>query len=230
MATEIYAHRGLHINEPENSVASFLEAKALGVHGVELDVRRTKDGALVVHHDAGIEGLGDICELALQELPEGVATLSDAMTACQGLHVNVEIKNWHEDPGYDPSGAIASQTMDLLAQLGWLEDIIVSSFDLDTCVAVKALHPSVAVGWLLDWRAPVLENARKASELGLQAIHPHFLTVDQAVMDQAHAWGLAVNVWTVNKAEDINTMLDMGADTIITDDPALGLQELAKRS
>jgi glycerophosphoryl diester phosphodiesterase len=37
-------------------------------------------------------------------------------------------------------------------------------------------------------------------------------------------------VWTVNKAEDINTMLDMGADTIITDDPALGLQELAKRS
>ncbi|NBV25869.1 MAG: glycerophosphodiester phosphodiesterase [Actinobacteria bacterium] len=90
--------------------------------------------------------------------------------------------------------------------------------------------PTVAVGWLLDWRAPVLENARKASELGLQAIHPHFLTVDQAVMDQAHAWGLAVNVWTVNKTEDINTMLDMGADTIITDDPALGLQELAKRS
>ena len=230
MATEIYAHRGLHITEAENSVASFLEAKAIGVHGVELDVRRTKDGALIVQHDAGIKGLGDICDLNLKDLPDGVATLSDVMTACQGVHVNVEIKNWHEDPGYDPSGAMAAQTMELLAQLGWLKDIIVSSFDLDTCVAVKKLHPAVDVGWLLDWRDPVLDNARRASELGLQAIHPHFMTMTQELMDQAHEWGLAVNVWTVNKEEDIVSMLNMGADTIISDDPALGLKLLAQRA
>ena len=224
MTTEIFAHRGLHITEVENSIPAFLEAKALGVHGVELDVRRTKDGALVVHHDADIEGIGNIADVELRELPAGVATLGDVMTACAGMKVNVEIKNWHEDAGYDPSGSLATQTMDLLAHMGWLEDIIVSSFDLDTCRAVKSIAPSVPVGWLLHWNEPPLENARRAHELGLQAVHPHFLTIDDSFVAQCHQWGLDVNVWTVNKEADIRSMLALGVDTIISDDPGLGLR------
>jgi glycerophosphoryl diester phosphodiesterase len=226
MTTEIFAHRGLHLTEVENSVPSFLEAKALGVHGVELDVRRTRDGALVVHHDMDIEGVGNIADVDLRDLPAGVATLSDVMNACTGMKVNVEIKNWHEDAGYDPSGSLATQTMELLAHMGWLDDIIVSSFDLDTCVAVKSLAPTVPVGWLLHWQEPALDNARRAHELGLQAVHPHFLTIDEAFVSQCHEWGMAVNVWTVNKEADIRSMLALGVDTIISDDPGLGLSIL----
>ena len=227
--TEIYAHRGLHLREIENTVPAFLEAKAAGVHGVELDVRRTRDGALVCHHDAHIEGLGNIADLDLSALPSHVATLSDVMNACQGLRVNVEIKNWFEDPGYDPSGSLASETMELLKDMKWLDDIIVSSFDFDTCVAVKSLMPTVPVGWLLNWTESTLEGAHRAAEAGLQAVHPHYRTLHEGDVATIQGLGLEVNVWTVNSENSINLMLDWGVDTIITDDPSLALQLLAAR-
>jgi len=225
--TEIFAHRGLHTTEPENSVASFLAAKAAGVHGVELDVRRTKDGALVVFHDGGIEGRGDINTLLLHELPEGLPTLEEAMTACQGLRVNVEIKNHETDPGHDPSGALTAQVMDLLKELGWLEHVIISSFDRATCELARTLQPNVPAGWLLDWRVPLGDTVKIAHDLGLSAIHPHYLTISASDVEEAHALGLAVNVWTVNAPDDVRAMLAMGVDTIITDDPVTALDILA---
>lgn len=227
--SQVYAHRGLHASEVENTVAAFVEAKAVGVHGVELDVRRTKDGALVVYHDATISGVGDICEKNLTELPSHVATLTDVMNACAGIKVNVEIKNWFEEPGYDPSGAMAAQTMDLLAELDWLDDIIVSSFDLDTCLAVKKLHPQVDVGWLLNWTESTMECSRRGAEAGLNAVHPHYKTLNEGDVAAIQSLGLAVNVWTVNSASSIDRMYDWGVDTVITDEPVLALSLLASR-
>ena len=85
--SQVYAHRGLHTSEIENTVAAFVEAKAVGVHGVELDVRRTKDGALVVHHDATISGVGAriaiVCNItpAAAQSEETSNTLKFAMRA-----------------------------------------------------------------------------------------------------------------------------------------------------
>ena len=228
--TQVFAHRGLHTTEIENTVSAFVEAKAAGVHGVELDVRRTKDGALVVHHDAIISGVGDICERDLAELPDHVATLADVMNACSGIQVNVEIKNWFEDPGYDPSGAMATQTMDLLAQMNWLDDVIVSSFDLDTCVAVKKLHPQVDVGWLLNWTESTMKCSQRAAEVGLNAVHPHYKTLSEKDVSIIQSLGLAVNVWTVNSTSSLGRMYDWGVDTVITDDPVLALSLLASRN
>jgi glycerophosphoryl diester phosphodiesterase len=221
--SQIFAHRGLHTVERENTVAAFLEAKAAGVHGVELDVRRTKDGALVVHHDAGIAGSGNICDLTVGELPHHVPTLADAMNACTGITVNVEIKNWFEDPGYDPSGAMATQVMDLLSEMKWLDDTIVSSFDLDTCLAVKKIHPAIPVGWLLNWTESTVDCSRRAADAGLDAVHPHYKTLNEGDVALIQGWGLDVNVWTVNSASSLQRMYDWGVDTIITDDPVLAL-------
>ena len=65
---EIFAHRGLHVTERENTIGAFEAAVALGVDGVELDVRRTRDGVLVVHHDGHIGHLVIVDSLA-SELP-----------------------------------------------------------------------------------------------------------------------------------------------------------------
>jgi glycerophosphoryl diester phosphodiesterase len=227
--SQVYAHRGLHTHEIENTVAAFVEAKAVGVHGVELDVRRTSDGALVVHHDATIAGVGNICDRPLVALPSHVATLTDVMNACAGLHVNVEIKNWFEDPGYDPSSSLATQTMDLLAQMKWLDDVIISSFDLDTCLAVKKLHPSVPVGWLLNWTESTLDCAERAAQAGLNAVHPHYKTLHEGDVDRIHNLGLDVNAWTVNSSSSIERMFAWGVDTVITDDPVLALSLLDSR-
>ncbi len=70
-----------------------MEARRLGADGVELDVRRTQDGALVVHHDADLPGVGPIARLAVAELPPEVPLLEAALNACGPLTVNIEVKN-----------------------------------------------------------------------------------------------------------------------------------------
>ena len=222
--TKIFAHRGLHLVEPENTIASFLEAKAVGADGVELDVRRTRDGALVVHHDAEIKGCGLICELDCRDLPRSVPTLSDAMIALDGLVVNVEIKNSPEEADFDGSGALASRVVSELRDAKYLDSVIISSFDLDTCAVVRSLEPDLAVGWLLDWKLPTMPLLIEAARQRFSAVHPHFRHVTPEFMAAARELGLAVNTWTVNSPEDLTKMLNLEVDAIISDDPELALR------
>ena len=222
--TEVFAHRGLHVREPENSVAAFLEARACGVEGVELDVRRTRDAALVVHHDAEIVGVGIIGELNCRDLPAGIPTLAEVMAACTGMTVNVEIKNDPRDGSFDETGALAHHVVAALAEGEWLNEVIISSFDLATCEAVRRADPSVPVGWLLDWRHPAEPSLEVVVERGLSAIHPFFQRVSEQLVRDAHGQGINVNVWTVNGAQDMAQMFNWDVDTLITDDPATALE------
>jgi glycerophosphoryl diester phosphodiesterase len=225
--TEIFAHRGLHATERQNTIASFLEARAVGADGVELDVRRTRDGALVVHHDAAIEEVGEIACLSCRVLPTYVATLAEAMTACEGLTVNVEIKNDPDEESFDASGALAHQVVQELSDMGVLDRVVISSFDLATCEATRRSDAQVAVGWLIDWRVDPLPCVDQVAERGLSAIHPFFHRVDETLVTSAHDIGLDVNVWTVNSAEEMSRLFALGIDTLITDEPALALATLA---
>ncbi len=227
--TEIFAHRGLHSVEMENTVAAFLEARIAGADGVELDVRRTRDGALVVHHDLVIDGVGAINDLECRELPGSIPTLEEALTACLGLRVNVEIKNHPSEAVYDASGALAHQVVASLSELGWLNGVIISCFDLDTCAAVRFADATVPVGWLLDWRVDPAPSIPQVAERGLNAIHPFFNGVTADLVAHAHDVGLDVNVWTVNAAEEMERQFDLGVDAVITDDPRLALATLATR-
>src|SRR5262245_9576791 len=96
-------HRGASGHEYENSRAAFRRARALGAEGVELDVHATRDGAIVVHHDGVLEGLGRIGDVplnALQQyhLPNGetIPQLSEVLTLLRGLDVWVEVKGIEE--------------------------------------------------------------------------------------------------------------------------------------
>ncbi|MEI8127186.1 MAG: glycerophosphodiester phosphodiesterase [Actinomycetota bacterium] len=228
--TKIFAHRGLHLRETENTVASFLEARSLGVDGVELDIRRTRDGALVVHHDAEIAGVGTIAGRDCRDLPRGTATLAEALLACQGLVVNVEIKNSPGEPGYDPSDALAHQVVDEINELAWADHVIISSFDLPTCEAVRSASGTMLVGWLLDWKLDTLTSVQRAADAGLNAVHPHFRRTDLHGIAAARQMAIAVNVWTVNEPGDIERMLDLGVDSIISDDPGLALERVSARN
>jgi glycerophosphoryl diester phosphodiesterase len=219
--TQIFAHRGLHTIEPENSVRSFLEAKAAGADGVELDVRPTADGALVIHHDAEVEGHGALSQVACRDLPPEICTLAEAMSACEGMQVNVEIKNHPSESVYDATGSLASRVVSALGDLGWLDRVIISCFDLPTCEAVRRADAEVEIGWLLNWREDPRPTVAVAAERGLSAVHPFFARVDEELVRRAHDRGLAVNVWTVNEAEQIARMFSLDVDSVITDDPVL---------
>jgi glycerophosphoryl diester phosphodiesterase len=224
---EVYAHRGMHTIERENTIGAFAAAVALGVDGVELDVRRTLDGTLVVHHDPAI---GDqiIAQSGRRTLPSYVPTLEEAMNALNGVRVNVEIKNSRapSEPSYDETGDLARQVVANVRELGWHESVSISCFDLATCAIVRSFDRDISVAWLL-WDVVLGDAMIRAHVLGFDAINPHFSSVDASAITQANELELDVNVWTVNSREDLERMASLGVASVITDDPALA-QEVVR--
>lgn len=217
MPTAVFAHRGDTARCVENTVEAFLEARRRGADGVELDVRRSADGALVVHHDAEVPGLGPVASLAVHQLPSYVPLLAEALAACHGLRVNVEVKNSPGEPGHDPSQAVATATAAAVAESGEAEAVLVSSFEVPTLAAVRAADPSLAIGLLVGWQADPSAALELAVERRFQALHPFVSQVDAGLVGRAHAAGLAVNVWTVNSPADLRAMVELGVDAVITD-------------
>jgi glycerophosphoryl diester phosphodiesterase len=201
----------------ENTLDAFAEARRLGADGVELDVRLTADGALAIHHDAEVPGLGPICELGVADLPAHVPLLADALAACQGMVVNVEIKNAPQDPGWDPAEAVAALTASAIEESGWTDRVIVSSFQPSTLRAVLAADGRLALGALWGWTVDPLPALAEAASSGFEAVHPIVTTVTPVLADRAHQAGLALNVWAANARHDLEAMVALGVDAVITD-------------
>ncbi len=217
--TAVYAHRGAHQSVGENTVEAFLEARRLGVDGVELDVRRSLDGALVVHHDPEIPGCGPLAAVPVADLPPDVPLLEAALDACDGLSVNVEIKNDPSEPGFDPDDAVADLVARVLADGGWTDRAIVSSFRLETVRAVRNAEPRLGAGLLV----PVTGDPRAALELAavhdLTSLHPFVWAVDAELVAAAQRRGVALHVWTVNEPHDMARLVELGVEALITDRP-----------
>ena len=219
--TRVFAHRGAAQSAPENSLEAFSSAAALGADGVELDVRRTIDGALVVAHDASIAGLGSISQLELAELPAQVTLLSSALELCVPMTVNVEIKNSPAEPGHDPSGSLVDQVLTVIVELDLRDDVLISSFDLATLEAVRRLDGQIEIGLLVEPGAELSEALEIVTDSGFDALHPFVLGLDQDLVDACQSRGIAVNTWTVNAEHDLRAMVEIGVDAVITDDVAL---------
>jgi glycerophosphoryl diester phosphodiesterase len=222
--TNVWAHRGCTEGTEkapegftENTLDAFAEARRRGADGVELDVRITADGGLAVHHDAEVPGLGPICELDVADLPAHVPLLADALGACEGMLVNVEIKNAPQDPGWDEGEAVAALTATAIEEAGWTDRVLVSSFEPATLRAVQAADERLAMGALWGWAAEPGPALAEASAAGFRAVHPFVTLVTPDLVAQAHAAGLAVNVWTVNAPADLAAMVALGVDAVITD-------------
>jgi len=195
-----------------------MEARRLGADGVELDVRLTADGALAVHHDAEIPGRGPIASLVVADLPAHVPLLADVLAVCDGILVNVEIKNAPQDPGHDPTEAVAALTAAAIEEAGWTGRVLVSSFQPSTLRAVRAAADGrLALGAL--WGFDVRPEAAVAEAVtdGFRAVHPFVSFVTADLVERAHDAGLAVNVWTVNSDDDLRAMVALEVDAVITD-------------
>jgi glycerophosphoryl diester phosphodiesterase len=225
--TDVIAHRGASRVERENTVAAFERAVGRGVDGIELDVRRTADGAVVVHHDAALTDGRVIARTPRRDLPFYIPTLAEALDACQGAWVNIEVKNDPRDPDFDPDDA----TVDgVLAELDrrrpsegpWL----ISSFRLETIDRCHQLAAGVPTAWLVfavDRDTPPMLAAR-----GHVAVHPVVSAVDAGVVEHCHAAGLRVNTWTCNDPERACELAEWGVDGIVTDVPRVILDAFGR--
>jgi len=205
----------------------------MGADGVELDVRRTADGALVLHHDPLLPGGAPIAGTtgaALQAKHPEIPTLTEALDACRGVLVNVEIKNLPWETDFDPDERTTDAVVELLEARGGRDDVLVSSFHLATIDRVRATGTSVPTGLLTIGRANLPMLLELAVARGHAAIHPDRRAVSrrhaESFVADAHERGLEVNVWTVNAAATIARLADAGVDGLITDVPDLARKAL----
>lgn len=225
--TLIFGHRGAPRRARENTLEAFAAARDEGADGVELDVHRTADSVLVVHHDAEIEGFGVLAGRSFEAVRGAYAwlpTLAEVLDECRGMVVNIEIKNSPKDADFDPALALSDLVVELLATRGGGDDVLVSSFHLPSIDRVHALDAALATGYLMVLEPPPLAAIAAARAGGHRAIHPFFGVLADgaavAVVEDAHRFGIAVNTWTVNDHEDIARFAAAGVDAIITDVPA----------
>jgi len=225
----VLGHRGAPAVATENTLAAFAAARTAGADGVELDVRRTADGELVVHHDPRIGESGPvIVEKPWSELASGfpeLPTLDAALAACDGLIVNVEVKNWPTEPDFDPAQSVAAA---VAAKVARRPGIIVSSFNLYALEVVRGYDVTIATG-LLGARIPpdgIATWIADARARGFGGVHPEADMVDAGFVAAARAAGLAVRVWTVDDPAQARGLAALGVDAIITNDPTTILTAL----
>ena len=214
----VIAHRGASQAAPENTVEAFRLALELGADWVELDVRRTTDGVAVVHHDAHLADGRRIGRMQSDELPGYVPSLAEALEACEGMGVHLEIKNLPDDPDYDSKNLVADAVAGLIAAYLGPERAVVSSFNVDAADAVRAVDPAIPTALVCGIVQPAQAVAR-ASAHNMVAVHPFDAMCDAGFVRRAHDAGLAVNVWTINDPERMSELLAMGVDGLITDVP-----------
>jgi len=213
----VYGH-GPH--ETINRLGSFAACRAQGAGGVELDVRRTSDDMLVAVHDHELRDGRAIAETGRADLPAYVPDLADVLDECAGLRVNLEIKNFPRDPAFDPSQRVTNLVLELLADRGGSDDVLISCFDF-ACIDLvreRASHLHTAMLYL-SRRAPT-ELLEAVVEHGHRAVHPYDTMVDATFMDEAVRHSLEINVWLDAGVERMRELVALGINGLITSDVA----------
>lgn len=226
-AFTVIAHRGARGSAPENTLAAFDRALALGAPWVELDVQ-WHAGRLWVFHDSRLErctdGRGRLVDhdaRALRRLDAGngqkipwLEEVLDRIDARAG--VNVELKT------ADGTAARVAAVLRRYVDAGWPpQQFLVSSFHLPELRDFKRRLPEVPLGVLLS--GVPLKLAAVATELDAAVLSLELDFADPALIADAHRRGLKVYVYTVNEPDDIARLRKLGVDGIFTDYPERAL-------
>lgn len=230
--TQVLAHRGSAKAQQENTLGAFGEARRLGADGVELDVRVTLDGHLVVHHDAVTPDGAVIGQSLLSGLPEFVPELGEALDSCGDLLVNVEVKSDPFEPGegsYEPTARLTAQLCAARQRSGAGGALVVSSFSLPALEVVAAEESGLDLALLVEPGSPYASRALEVvSSNRWSGLHPFFQMVDQQLAARAREAGLSLRPWTVDRREDIVALARLGVDAVITNDVEEALLALGR--
>ena len=224
--TRIVAHRGMWKDNAQNSIASLKAAQDFGCWGSELDLHLTADDVIVVNHDAVI-GETHIQKAPLEEVRdhvlkngEKVSTLDEYLK--QGKRnkdcvLVIELKP-HATP--ERENLFISKCLDALKANKLMDParVVFISFSYHICKELAKACPGFTVQYLEGDKTPAQVHAD-----GINGIDYHYSYFKKHPewVKEAHDLGMSVNAWTVDKADDIRAMKELGVDQITTNDPVL---------
>ncbi|MBE6251648.1 MAG: hypothetical protein E7111_08395 [Bacteroidales bacterium] len=237
---KIIAHKGYHPGEiPENSLAALKEAQKLDIYGSEFDVYRTADGKVVVYHDRTLSVNGvskNIFDCTYEELQtvrlsngENIPTLEQFLE--QGkqtpkMKLICEIKYHNDGNGTtseEKTVAAAEACHAIVSAAGMTSQVEYISVNAAALKRLAVLSPGVM---LQDVNSDYPMDRASAVAAGIKGINYDFNKLTDAQIADAHEKGMVVGTWTVDKEEDMRTMINRGVDFITTNEPVLLQQVL----
>jgi glycerophosphoryl diester phosphodiesterase len=237
----VVSHRTNAGDAPENTLAGIEAAVRDGCTAVEVDVRATRDGALVLLNDETLERTTGaprrIDAVTLEELraltvldpfgkspPQRIPTLAEALAALDG-RIAIEI----DLPMRGLEAAIAAEVRAARAE-GWTWFTAHPPQDAEALhLACPGARVYLSVAPHPTWVRDLEDAIEVAARHGLAGINPSLAALAPSIVAEAHERSLAVGTWTVNAPEDIERALDLGVDAITTDVPARVFEAIARR-
>lgn len=240
---DIHGHRGSRGNLPENTLPAFEFAIEHGADYLEMDLAVTRDGVLVVSHDPHIEDklIHDLTLDQIKKIDCGahqnpnfphqkilpgtrMPTLDEVFELvrhskhvnAKTIRFNIETKIFPDHPEYTLGpDEFSDKVVTAFRESGFLDRIILQSFDPRTLIASKKLDPKLVTSLLIE--DPNIDMIAKAKEIGATIISPNFTLVNAELVNKAHEANLKVVPWTVNTESDWERLAKMKVDGIITD-------------
>lgn len=236
----IYAHRGNSGFFPENTMYAFKKSLDLDICGIELDVQKTKDGILVVHHDETLgrvfDGKGYIKKLTFDQLVDSnlnndelisrddckIPTLEEVLELIKptNLTINIEIKN--NKVRYK---GIEEDIINLVKKHNIEERVLISSFNYRSLKRIFRLDPTIKTAYLVGaftFKHKSLKKVlKRCKECNCAYIHTSYDVVNKELVTEAHKKGISVQVYTVNSITIMKKLIKLKVDGVFTNYPKI---------
>jgi glycerophosphoryl diester phosphodiesterase len=241
----LFAHRGASAHAPENTLEAFRLAFKQGAEAIELDVKLSADGQVIVIHDSTLDrttnGEGRVASFDLSDLRalDAGVRFSEAFRGARiptleevfeilgktGF-VNIELTNY-----FTPNDALVEKVCELVRRHNLQNQVLFSSFFISNLKKAARLIPEVPrgllamAGWMGVW-------ARSFGFMfgDYQALHTHKTNASPQQVLRAHRLRRRIHVWTANTAEEVLRFKEWGVDGIITADPQMAVRVLGRGS
>lgn len=236
--TKIIAHRGFSSIAPENTLVAFKKAIECNADYFELDVHKTKNDSIVVIHDSSVDrtssnsSKGKIAEMNYSDLNsvkvgyskkfgsryenEKIPTLREALELAKGkIKVCIEIKVY----------GVEEDVLKIINDLGVKDEIIIFSFYYPVLVKIRQLDKNIPILFLINEADKVTMDYAKIIESN--AIGVGFgTTITEEYLNLAHKNGIELWKWTVNEEDEMQQLIDLGLDGLITNFPDRALKKI----
>ena len=205
----IIGHRGI-AGSPENSVEGFEKALEAGVNAIELDVRQSGDGQLVVVHGpvVGDHAVQSTSYEEFRNAPDGheVPLFEDVLKKFgKKTFLDIELKH----TGFE------AEAVKLIKKYTKPEKTMVSAFDTKSLDTVHELLPEIQLGFIYNRT----QDEESRHNCPVDVVIPQFRLASRELIEEVHEEGLQVWAWTVNEEAEIRRLLNLGVDGLITDHP-----------
>jgi len=224
---EVTAHRGSSMHYPENTMQAFTMAKNANADYIELDVQMTKDSIPIIMHDASLsrttglkKHVWEVTYDEIKDLDNGswfnpkfkhqkIPTLEEVLIFAKQNHIklNIELKSTGHEKDFE------KVIIDKILEYDFENDSIITSGDYSILENVKKYNPDIKTAYIMSIAYGNIFDFKDADGYSIEAT---FITKD--LVSKCHNRGKFILAWTVNNKENINKMIDLNVDNIITDD------------